>query len=99
MVMFDLPTSSKAARISYRKFREFLLDDGYFMEQYSVYSRLALGRDSLETHLQRIKANLPSAGTVTVFSFTDKQYSDRKVLIQSRKTTENQQDSQLTLFF
>ena len=62
LVMFDLPTGSKRERKSYALFRKFLINDGYHMDQYSVYSRVLLSRDSAETHLQRLRANLPEAG-------------------------------------
>ena len=65
LVMFDLPTGSKRERKSYALFRKFLINDGYHMDQYSVYSRVLLSRDSAETHLQRLRANLPEAGEVT----------------------------------
>lgn len=51
LVMFDLPTGSKRERKSYALFRKFLINDGYHMDQYSVYSRVLLSRDSAETHL------------------------------------------------
>ena len=41
LVMFDLPTGSKKERRSYADFRKFLIKDGYHMEQFSVYSRVA----------------------------------------------------------
>ena len=40
LVLFDLPTGSKAERRQYSEFRKFLIQDGYHMEQFSVYSRL-----------------------------------------------------------
>ena len=81
LVMFDLPTGSKRERKSYALFRKFLINDGYHMDQYSVYSRVLLSRDSAETHLQRLRANLPEAGEVTVIELTEKQYENREVLV------------------
>ena len=62
LVLFDLPTGSKKERKSYSEFRKFLVKDGYHMEQFSVYSRVLLSRDSAETHMRRLKENLPIAG-------------------------------------
>ena len=62
LVLFDLPTGSKKERKSYANFRKFLVKDGYHMEQFSVYSRVLLSRDSAETHLRRLKENLPKTG-------------------------------------
>ena len=81
LVMFDLPVGSKAERKSYAKFRKFLIEDGYRMEQFSVYSRVLLTRESMATHVARLKLNLPEAGAVTVLTLTEKQYADRLVLL------------------
>lgn len=46
VVMFDLPTKTKADKDNYIKFKRFLDDDGYQREQNSVYSRNLLSRAS-----------------------------------------------------
>lgn len=84
LVLFDLPTGNKAERRSYAQFRKFLVEDGYHMEQFSVYSRITLSRESIETHLVRLRAHLPPAGAVTVITLTEKQYESRRVLIDTR---------------
>ena len=84
LVLFDLPTGNKTERRSYAQFRKFLIEDGYHMEQFSVYSRITLSRDSAESHLRRLKAHLPSTGAVTVITLTEKQYEGRKVLMDTR---------------
>lgn len=50
LVMFDLPTKTKADKDNYIKFKRFLDDDGYQREQNSVYSRNLLSRASSESH-------------------------------------------------
>lgn len=101
LVLFDLPTGSKRERKSYADFRKFLIKDGYHMEQFSVYTRVLLSRDSADVHLKRLKANLPSAGAVTVLTLTEKQYQAREVLVDSRPTIGHAEDPgpELTLFF
>lgn len=80
-MVFDLPTGSKDERKTYAEFRKFLISDGFRMEQFSVYSRVLLSRDSVDTHLNRMRANLPSAGAVTVIVLTEKQYENREILV------------------
>ncbi len=101
LVMFDLPTGSKAERRAYAEFRKFLIHDGYHMEQFSVYSRILLSRDSADAHLNRLRANIPSTGAVTVITLTEKQYEAREVLVDTRASQENFPDfgEQLTLVF
>lgn len=98
LVMFDLPNGNKSERQSYSRFRKFLLKDGYTMEQFSVYTRVLLTRDRAETHLARLKANLPEAGAVTVLMLTEKQYESRQVLVNTRRRGTTDVGSQLTLF-
>lgn len=101
LVLFDLPTGNKSERKSYAEFRKFLLKDGYHMEQFSVYSRVVLTRESVDSHMRRLRANLPQAGAVTVITLTEKQYEDRAVLIDTRVTSNGGADlgAQLTLAF
>lgn len=99
LVLFDLPTGSKAERRSYAEFRKFLIEDGYHMEQFSVYSRLLLTRESASAHITRLKAHLPAAGEVTVIQMTEKQYEDRLVLLSEHKLVPPEQTAQLTLVF
>lgn len=99
LVMFDLPTGSKAERRSYAEFRKFLVKDGYHMEQFSIYSRLLLTRESSTAHVERLRCNLPPAGVVTVLELTEKQYSSRLRLLNTNPPTSShdEQGAQLTL--
>ena len=42
ILMFDMPTDTAEERKAYRKFRKFLLSEGFIMHQFSVYSKLLL---------------------------------------------------------
>ena len=100
IVFFDLPTGSKSERRSYAEFRKFLLNVGYNMLQYSVYSRVTLSRDSADTHLRRLKNNLPSAGRVTALMVTESQFENREVLVNTNPSKISEDiGSQLTLCF
>lgn len=43
IVMFDLPTGTVGERRAANQFRHFLLHDGYYMMQFSIYVRLCNG--------------------------------------------------------
>ena len=45
VVMFDLPTQTKEQKDSYIKFRRNLIQNGYVMLQYSVYTKICNGYD------------------------------------------------------
>ncbi len=101
LVLFDLPTGSKAEKKAYSEFRKFLIKDGYHMEQYSVYSRILLSRDSVDAHMRRLKTSLPPSGAVTVITLTERQYESREVLVDTRPPATKGVDltGQLTLTF
>lgn len=100
LVMFDLPIGSKAERKSYAEFRKFLINEGYMMEQFSVYTRACLGIDNMNTHIDRLKRNLPEAGRITVLALTETQYNSRVVLRGDPRSWESEDlGEQLTLVF
>ena len=51
------------------------------MVQWSVYSRLCNGADSIEMHKQRLKQNLPQKGAVRCLILSEKQYSSIDILL------------------
>lgn len=99
LVFFDLPVVKAADRKNYQKFRKFLLNDGYDMLQYSVYSRICNSQDAVNKHLMRLNKNLPAKGSVRYLQITDKQYASMKFLV--GKPTNNEKKinaEQLSLF-
>lgn len=74
LVMFDLPVDTKKRRKAATKFRNFLLDQGFEMSQFSIYMRLCTGKEQVETFARRIERNLPEFGKVHILPITDKQY-------------------------
>jgi len=85
IVMFDLPTEEPYQRKAYTKFRQFLLDDGFNMMQYSVYFRFCGTHNQMNTHINRVKNNLPIDGEVRILNFTDKQFSSIKIFYSMRQ--------------
>lgn len=81
IVLFDLPVKEKTAQKAATKFRKFLIDDGYLMLQYSVYTRVCNGYDAVKTHEKRLKAHLPENGSVRLLTITEKQYESMQILL------------------
>ncbi len=73
-VFFDLPTATKKDRKNASKFRKHLLQDGYSMMQFSVYTRHCGSSESADVHEGRILDLLPPLGKVSILRITDKQY-------------------------
>lgn len=88
LVFFDLPVVKREDRKEYQVFRRFLLNDGYTMIQYSVYSRICNGAEGVNKHVLRLKKNLPSKGSVRCLQVTEKQYAEMKFLVGDPKKQE-----------
>ena len=99
IVFFDLPTTSKAYKRAYVLFRRFLLNDGYDMLQWSVYSRVVNGFSDAETHLKRLEANLPSEGSIRCLQVSEKQFANIKLLLGTKKPQEKKVNAQQLLLF
>ena len=81
LVFFDLPVTKKEERKAAARFRSFLLKEGYYMVQFSVYSRVCNGNDAVEKHTKRLKASLPPNGSVRLLVITEKQYQNMAVFL------------------
>ncbi len=79
IAMFDLPTDTADARRAYARFRKDLLDDGFTMMQFSVYSRHCASIENAEAHVDRMGRKLPPAGEVRFMTITDRQFSRIKI--------------------
>lgn len=99
LVFFDLPVVKKKERKIYSQFRRFLLNDGYDMIQYSVYSRLCNGIDMTNKHLKRLNTILPEKGSVRCLTITEKQYEEMQFLVGKPSVKEKRVNcNQLSLF-
>jgi CRISPR-associated protein Cas2 len=81
LVFFDLPVKTKQERSVATKFHNFLLKDGYYMLQYSIYARTCNGTDAVEKHRKRLNAAKPDNGSVRLLVITEKQYQTIEILV------------------
>ncbi|VFA52431.1 CRISPR-associated endonuclease Cas2 [Enterococcus faecalis] len=75
LLMFDMPTDTTSDRKAYRKFRKFLINEGFIMHQFSVYSKILLNDTANKAMLARLKQNNPQRGLITLLNITEKQFS------------------------
>jgi CRISPR-associated protein Cas2 len=76
MVLFDLPVLTPAERKAATGFRQFLLDQGFEMAQFSVYMKHCTGKEQTEALTRRIGKSVPVTGKINILTFTDKQYEN-----------------------
>lgn len=81
LVFFDLPVKTKQERSVASKFRNFLLKDGYYMLQYSLYARTCNGTDAVEKHRKRLDSVKPDNGSIRLLVITEKQYQSIEILV------------------
>lgn len=99
LVFFDLPVKTAIERKTATKFRKALIDDGYYMVQYSVYCRVCNGYDAVEKHKNRLKNFVPDNGSVRVLTITEKQYEKIDILVGKLKPDDDSfACEQLTIF-
>ena len=96
--MFDLPVVTEKERKIATKFRNYLLDDGFIMMQYSVYSRICKNNDDLNKHTNRIKANCPKTGNIRIIQVTEKQYNSMIMFSGTKKIEEEISINNLIVF-
>lgn len=80
VVFFDLPVVTHKVLVEYRKFRKFLIKNGFIMMQESVYSKLVINRNSLSLVKKKVKDNLPTGGNIQLLEITEKQYASIEYL-------------------
>ncbi len=82
IVFFDLPVVLPKERKAYSRFRKFLLNDGYTMLQYSVYTRICNGEDAVRKHMKRLQENIPPVnGAIRAMKVTEKQFANMEILL------------------
>ncbi|AXQ78460.1 CRISPR-associated endonuclease Cas2 [Streptococcus chenjunshii] len=95
LLMFDLPTDTAEERRAYRKFRKFLLSEGFIMHQFSIYSKLLLNNSANKAMIDRLQENNPKKGNITLLTVTEKQFARMIYLHGDRDTSIANTDSRL----
>ena len=88
MAMFDLPVILDEERKEAARFRKALLDDGFIMIQYSVYSRPCVSLERMAKYYERVKSYAPTTGEVRLLFFTDRQWGMSKIVSRIPKELE-----------
>jgi CRISPR-associated protein Cas2 len=98
MVLFDLPVVEKKERKEATEFRNFLLDNGFAMVQYSIYVRVFSGSDACSKYFRLIEEHLPNKGKVDILTITDRQYETIKSYSNNSQSSRKKHHGQLLMF-
>lgn len=97
LVFFDLPVITEENRRAYRKFRKFLLKNGFLMLQESVYCKLALNSTAVQTIVDNVHKNKPEEGLIQLLTVTEKQYAKMDIIIGNIKNEILDSDERLVI--
>ena len=81
ILFFDLPTLTLANQRAYRKFIKFLKKNGFYMLQESVYVKMSIDQQAVDSTINKIRTELPSSGSVIALNVTEKQFSSMNILL------------------
>lgn len=84
LVFFDLPTETSSDRRNYRRFRRFLVKNGFLMMQESVYCKLLVNSTAQGTMAENIRKNKPPKGMVQMLTVTEKQFAKMEYVVGER---------------
>jgi len=86
ILFFDLPTLTHYERKEYRRFRKFLLKNGFIMLQFSVYSKLLLNNTAETLLKDKIRINKPEEGSIFMLTITEKQFGKMELVSGERQS-------------
>jgi len=86
IVFFDLPVTTPEGRRAYTKFRKFLISDGFFMMQESVYCKIAPNQNGANALVEHVKRNAPLKGLVQLLTVTERQFANMEMIVGSSKS-------------
>ena len=81
IVLYDLPTLTKKNRKDSHYFHKYLLNNGYYMLQFSVYVKLCHTLDYAQESAQKLEKNCPKLGNVRYLIITEKQFRNMKMIV------------------
>lgn len=98
IVMFDLPVNTSADRREYSIFRRYLIKNGFFMLQESIYCKLAPNPVLADSIILNLKKNLPRNGLIHVMKITEKQYASMECILGESKHDVLDTDERVVIF-
>ena len=99
LIFFDLPVKTKEERKKANQFRTALLNDGFYMVQFSLYARICNTIESAKMHEERISKSVPKYGSVRSLIVTEKQYASMNILVGEIKQKDKKIETQQLCFF
>lgn len=97
LILFDLPMETLSDQRAYRKFRRFLIDEGFIMLQKSVYSKIVVNTPASKLLRQRIYDQSPKNGLIQYMLITEKQFAEMEYIIGNGQDERIDSDDRLVI--
>ncbi len=97
VVFFDLPIETSSEQCEYRRFRKFLLRNGFVMMQESVYSKIVLNGTVAAAVQEKVRKNKTSSGIIQMLIVTEKQFERMEVIVGDAQKTVLDSDERLVI--
>lgn len=98
IVFFDLPTQTYLERRNYRKFRKFLIEEGFVMMQESVYSKIALNPTAAKNIQNKVHKHKTPSGLIQMLAITEKQYNNIEFVVGKAQYEVLDKDNRMVIF-
>ena len=76
IILFDLPSVEKQDIANNQKFIKKLKKIGFYMLQFSVYTKVLINQSEYDRIIKKVKQIIPNKGSIIILKLTDKQYND-----------------------
>lgn len=76
ILFYDLPMINDNDRVVYNKFHNSIKKLGFYMIQYSVYTKVIQNEFSFIQRCDQIKKIIPDRGSIVILRVTEKQYQN-----------------------
>jgi CRISPR-associated endoribonuclease cas2 len=97
VLFFDLPTLNDKDKRVYRRFIKELKKLGFYMLQESVYVKMSIDRQMMDSTIQKIKSFSPTKGSIMILNVTEKQFSQLNIIIGENQTDIIQTDERVVI--
>lgn len=81
ILFFDLPVEKSEQRRAYRNFVKDIKKAGFYMLQKSVYVKMGIDMQVVNSTLTKIKSFCPKEGDISILTITEKQFSGIEIIL------------------
>ena len=99
ILFFDLPSVTKEEKRLYSRFVKFIKKNGFYMLQESVYVKLAINKQIIDSTIDKVNRILPSDGYVIVLPVTEKQFNNMTIMIGEENSSVISSDERLIILW